>query len=82
MLVLHPSTFIDTDGPLDDEVCVSVGIDVLVLRGSKVGWLVFVATPAVAIWGVAVATPITTGVGVNMNGVGVAGKKGVGPGKG
>jgi hypothetical protein len=52
------------------------GVNVCVLAGMVVD------TIAVAMNGVDVATPITTGVGVKMNGVGVAGRKGVGPGNG
>ena len=77
MLVLHPNTLTDTDGPLETKVCVVAGEGVLVLTGINVGIPVFVA-----IKGVEVATPITTGVGVNMDGVGVAGRKAVGPGRG
>jgi len=77
MLVLHPNNLTDMDGPLETKVCVGAGEGVLVLTGINVGIPVFVA-----INGVEVATPITTGVGVNMDGVGVAGRKAVGPGRG
>jgi len=50
---------------------------------TMVGELVKVALAVdVATTGVEVATPITTGVGVNMDGVDVTGKNGVGPGNG
>lgn len=81
MLVLHPSTLMTIDGPLGRTVCVGMGVDVSVLAGIKVGSLVFVAVN-VAMIGVEVATPITTGVDVKMDGVDVEGKKGVGPGRG
>ena len=81
MLVLHPSTLIEMDGPLGLAVC--VGAEISVLEGIVVGTFVFATIGVdVAITGVKVGTPITTGVGVNMDGVSVAGRKGVGPGKG
>jgi hypothetical protein len=83
MLVLHPSTLMATDGPLGIAVSVGVGVDVSVFVGIVDGWFVFVAVKVeVAISGVEVATPITTGVDVNIDGVGVEGRKGVGPGRG
>ena len=79
MLVLHPNTLMEMDSPLGRRV--GDGVKVSVLDGMVVGALVFVAM-AVAMNGVDVATPMITGVGVKMNGVGVIGKKGVGPGNG
>jgi hypothetical protein len=81
MLVLQPSTFIEMAGPLGDAVSVTDGVAVAVSVES--GALVLVdVTVTVATTGVEVLTPITTGVGVYMDEVGVAGRKGVGPGKG
>ena len=65
MLVLHPNTLIEMDGPLGVLVrvgegvtaAVSVGFGALVLLGDTV--FVIVATA-----GAEVFTPITTGVGV------------------
>jgi UDP-3-O-[3-hydroxymyristoyl] glucosamine N-acyltransferase len=87
MLVLHPSTVMDMDSPVGE--LVSVGADVDVVISVVIGALVLVGknvlvgvTVQVATAGVEVYTPITTGVGVNIDGVDVAGKNGVGPGKG
>ena len=83
MLVLHPSTLMDMDGPLGLAVCVGSDADISVLEGIVVGTFVFATIGVdVAITGVKVGTPITTGVGVNMDGVEVEGRKGVGPGNG
>jgi hypothetical protein len=78
ILVLHPSTLREIDGPVGELVSVGIGRDVSVFVGTIVV-AVGVAIPGVAD---ALVTPITTGVGVKMEGVGVAGRKGVGPGKG
>jgi hypothetical protein len=80
MLVLHPKTWMVIAGPLGE--LVSVGISVSVDTGAFVLVGMIALAVDVATAGVAVATPITTGVGVNIDGVGVAGRKGVGPGKG
>jgi hypothetical protein len=81
MLVLHPSTLMEMDGPVGDAVNVGKGINVAV--SVEIGALVLVgATVSVATAGVEVLTPITTGMGVNMDGVGVEGRNGVGPGRG
>ena len=81
MLVLHPSTLMETAGPLGEAVYVTDAVNVA--DTTIVGEFVNVAVAVdVEIIAVADATPITTGVGVNMDGVGVAGKKGVGPGRG
>jgi len=71
----------DTAGPLGDAVNVRDGVRV---AGSvDKGMLAFVElTVIVATAGVEVFTVITTGVGVKIAGVGVAGKNGVGPGNG
>jgi len=79
MLVLQPSTFMEMAGPLGVAVNVTDGVAVAV--SVEIGALVDVVV-SVATTGVEVFTLITTGVGVYMAGVGVAGKKGVGPGKG
>jgi len=65
-------------GPVGELVSVGTGRDVSVFVG------MIVVTVGVAIPGVtdALVTPITTGVGVKMDGVGVEGRKGVGPGRG
>ena len=76
MLVLHPNTMMAMDGPLGEAVNVAVdGLEGDVLVAVTVGTFVWVAT-----CGVALATPITTGVAVKMDGVCVGGKNGVGPG--
>lgn len=77
MLVLQPSTSTEMDGPLGRFV--KDGVSETTTKGVFVGMVV-----AVEMFGVADATPITTGVGVNMGGVGVAGRNGVGglPGNG
>jgi hypothetical protein len=86
MLVLHPNTLMEMDGPLGDAV--NVGAEVKVAVSVEIATFVFVGIMGVAVsvatMGVAEAlvTPITTGVGVNMDGVGVGGRKGVGPGRG
>jgi hypothetical protein len=81
MLVLQPSTFIEIDGPLGDAVDVIDGVTVAV--SDEIGALVLVAVMvSVVTIGVEVFTLMTTGVGVYIDGVGVAGKNGVGPGKG
>lgn len=71
-------------GPVGEFVSVGTGRGVSVFV--TIGAFVFVGIiiVAVAIPGVADAlvTPITTGVGVKMDGVGVEGRKGVGPGRG
>lgn len=81
MLVLQPSTSTEMEGPLGRFVSVSVGVSVIGGINVFVG-----AVVAVEMFGVAdtLVTPITTGVAVNIDGVGVEGKKGVGgfPGKG
>jgi hypothetical protein len=73
----------EMDGPAGELVRVAAGMGVWVSVAS--GILVLVGMMPIAV-GVRVAgilvTPITTGVGVNMDGVGVDGRKGVGPGKG
>jgi len=83
MLVLQPSTWMEMEGPLG--LAVHVGE-----RGSTAVSVAFgapvlvtdVVLVIVAMAGVEVLTPITTGVGVWIDGVGVGGKKGVGPGMG
>jgi len=79
MLVLHPSTLMETDSPLG--IGVGDGAGISVSDGIVVGAFVFVGI-AVAMNGVEVATPMIAGVGVNMYGVGVGGRNGVGPGMG
>jgi len=73
ILVLHPNTLMEMDGPLGGLVRVAAGIGVSVS--------VDMTTVVVGVAGILV-TPITTGVGVNMDGVGVEGRNGVGPGSG
>jgi len=73
ILVLHPNTVMEMDGPLGGLVRVAAGIGVSVS--------VDMTTVVVGVAGILV-TPITTGVGVNMDGVGVEGRNGVGPGSG
>ena len=65
-------------GPAGELVSVGIGRAVSVFVGMIVV-AVGVAIPGVAD---ALVTPITTGVGVKMDGVGVEGRKGVGPGRG
>ena len=81
MLVLQPSTSTEMDGPLGRFV--RDGVSEIKTKGVLVGGDVNVLV-AIEILGVADATPITMGVGVNMDGVGVAGRNGVGglPGNG
>jgi hypothetical protein len=67
----------EMDGPVGGLVRVAAGIGVSVLVA--IGTFVLVGMIAVD---VKVATPITTGVGVNIDGVGVDGRNGVGPGRG
>src|SRR5574342_551700 len=78
MLVSQPSTMMETAGSLGVTVGVGEGTDVAVsvMLGTLVGIAVFVK---VAMAGVEVFAPMTTGVGVWIRGVGVGGKKGVGP---
>jgi len=73
-------------GPVGELVSVGTGSDISVFV--DIGAFVFVGMIVVAV-GVAIpgvadalVTPITTGVGVKMDGVGVEGRKGVGPGRG
>ena len=82
MLVLHPNTVMEIDGPLGEAVNVAVdGLDGDVLVAVSAGAFVWVGTGVLVITcGVALATPITTGVAVKMDGVCVGGKNGVGPG--
>ena len=81
MLVLHPRTLMEMDGPLGDAINVGAGVNVAV--SVELGTLVLVAGMVeVAINGVEVFTPITTGVGVIMDGLGVEGKNGVDPDRG
>ena len=81
MLVLQPSTSTEIEGPLGPLVHVKIGVSEMTMPGVFVGMDV-----AVEMFGVAEAlvTPITTGVAVNIDGVEVGGRKGVGglPGKG
>jgi len=81
MLVLQPNTSTEMDGPLGRFV--RDGVSEIKMKGVFVGCGVNVWV-AREILGVADATPITTGVGVNMDGVDVGGRNGVGglPGKG
>ena len=79
-LVLHPNTLVEMAGPLG--LAVAVMDAVKVGEATFVGELVKVAVAVeVAMMGVgdALATPITTGVAVNIEGVCVIGKNGVGP---
>lgn len=83
MLVLHPSNSALTFGvgtsavfvavPTGVSVTTTVGVLVIAVNGVLLGTAVIVAT-----WGVALLTPITTGVGESMEGVFVGGKNGVG----
>src|SRR5574341_2569219 len=80
MLVSQPKTRIEMDGPLGVPVTVAEGENTAVSVGF--GAVVLVAVAAfvkVAIAGVEVFDPRTTGAGVWIRGVGVGGKKGVGP---
>lgn len=81
MLVLQPSTSTEIEGPLGRLVSVSVGVSGLIGIRVFVGMFVAVETFGVAD---ALVTPITTGVAVSMDGVGVKGMNGVGglPGNG
>src|SRR5690349_23775147 len=77
MLVLHPSTSTEMEGPVGAVVWVMTGT----LEGIKVGTDVAVINGIgvrVAIWGVVLGTPMTIGVAVKMDGVWVGGRKGVG----
>ena len=81
MLVLQPSTSTEMESPLGRFVNVRVGVSEIA------GIRVFVGTVvAVEMFGAgeALGTPITIAVAVNIDGVGVDGRKGVGgfPGKG
>src|SRR5690242_1299999 len=82
MLVLHPRTSTLTAGAGVIAVSVSntKGVSVMFAIGVSVMGenAVLVITMAVAIIGVDVIPPITTGVGETIEGVCVAGKKGVG----
>jgi hypothetical protein len=82
MLVLQPRISTERAGPLGEPVGVALGVS-LESEGVHDGVFVVVGTEklvAVATWGVEVtlATPITTGVGVKMEGVLVGGRNGVG----
>ena len=81
MLVLQPNTSTEMDGPPGRFV--SDGVSEIITKGVFVGRGVNVGV-AMEILGVADAPPITTGVGVNMDGVDVGGRNGVGglPGNG
>ena len=81
MLVLQPNISTEMDGPLGRSV--REGVWEINTKGVFVGCGVNVWV-AMEILDVADATPITTGVGVNMDGVDVGGRNGVGglPGKG
>ena len=81
MLVLQPNTSTEIDGPLGRFV--RDGVSEINTKGVFVGCGVNVCV-AMEILDVAEATPIRTGVGVNMDGVDVGGRNGVGglPGKG
>ena len=85
MLVSQPSISTETEGPLGGLVCVLVGGGALdgINEGAVVavikGMEVEVAICGV---GVALATPITTGVAVKTEGVFVGGRNGVGGLKG
>ena len=80
MLVLHPNTLMVMAGSVGRLVGAVVGVDVSV--AVDVGKFVDVEIAALVDVTGTLVTPITTGVGVNMDGVGVDGKKGVGPGRG
>jgi hypothetical protein len=75
MLVLQPSTSTEIEGPLGGFVSVRVGVSELTGMSVFVGMVVAVETSGVAD---ALVTLITTGVAVNMEGVGVKGMNGVG----
>ena len=81
MLVLQPNTSTEMDEPLGRFV--GDGVSEIKTRGVFVGSEVNVLV-AMEMLGVVDATPITTDVGVNMEGVDVAGRNGVGglPGNG
>ena len=81
MLVLQPSTSTEIEGPLGGLVSVTVGVSELIGMSVFVGMFVAVERFGVAD---ALVTPITTGVAVSMDGVGVKGMNGVGglPGNG
>ncbi len=79
MLVLHPSTLMVMADSLGRLVNVAAGVDVSV--AVDMGKAVDVEIAALVGVTDTLVTPITTGVGVNMDGVGVDGKKGVGPGR-
>jgi hypothetical protein len=81
--VLQPNTLIEMEGPLGLAVHVGESVNTAVSLGF--GALVLVIDSVlvtVAIAGVELLTAMTTGVGVWTGGVGVGGKKGVGPGMG
>ena len=81
MPVLQPSTSTEIEGPLGGLVSVIVGVSELTGMSVFVGMFVEVETFGVAD---ALVTPITIGVAVNIDGVGVKGMNGVGgfPGNG
>ena len=76
----------EMDGPVGELVSVGAerGVSVFVTIGAFVFVGMIAVAVSVATTGVTegLVTPITTGVGVNMDGVGVGGRKGVGPGRG
>lgn len=81
MLVLHPSTSTRMDGVGVEFVGVKVGAPAFVAVDVLVGGTKEVAVAIgveVAICGVELDTPITTGVAVKMDGVFVGGRNGVG----
>lgn len=81
MLVLQPRTSTEIEGPLGTFVSVRVEVSEMTGIIVFVGMVVAVETFGVAD---ALVTPITTGVAVNTDGVGVKGRNGVGglPGNG
>lgn len=81
MLVLQPSTSTEIEGPLGRFVIVRVGVSELTGMSVFVGMVVVAGRFGVAD---ALVTPITTGVAVSIDGVGVKGMNGVGglPGNG
>jgi len=77
MLVLHPSTSTEMEGPRGGLVCVMTDVSDEIKVGTKVAVMKGMGVD-VAIWGVALAAPMTTGVAVNIEGVWVGGRNGVG----
>jgi hypothetical protein len=65
------------DAPRGGLVCATTGVSEAIKVGTNVAVMKGIGVK-VAIWGVALAAPTTIGVAVNIDGVWVGGKNGVG----